>query len=136
MFWKRHVNEAGRRLLRAFAHAHNMLGTDWIEVEGCIVAADHLSRPERTVRRMLAEGTARQDIERFANHHHLSMLVSCFQCDELAPEEEQAVLETYVALAEHRLRQRFPDRQFVTEIVEEEDDVTIMFYQAETPGQS
>jgi len=91
-----------------FLERFEALNIKWTEIQGCFVSKSW-DKASKHVRKLLAEGSTPEDIERLMNHSHMSLVLQSFDSRNTKHLREE-VADLYIAIVEHRLRQEFPDR--------------------------
>ena len=106
-----------------------MFREDRAIVDGCVVCKTRAMK--RWVCELRKDGLSRADVERCVNHVHISNCI-----DSLAPgtsgykdADARKLADVYMALTRFDLEKDFPDRKFAFEVTEDEDDITVTYYQ-------
>ena len=106
------------------------LRSTWKLMHGCVVRTWGTSDTEKWVRGMLASGGSRKEVEVTCNHNHVGMLIDCMvPGTSYEEEDERTVADVVVALALFDLKRAFPDREFFSEVFEEDDYLTVAVFQ-------
>ncbi len=114
-----------------FAEGCRRLARKWQEINGCVIAESGWLAKKR-IKKMFAEGHSRQDIEMLFNHEHMSMVLSSFDSKdskEFEWKDAQLIAEVFASMIERRLKQDFPDKKFVVEVKQEDEDIMVVYYQ-------
>jgi hypothetical protein len=109
-------------------HCIYIFGIDWVDIDGCIVVKQH--RISSEVKKALRSGTPRTDVERLFNHAHMSILFSNFEDVPYTQDDALLIATIFSDFVRGRLHRLFPEKFFFVEILDNDDDVTVTYWQA------
>lgn len=120
--------------IEAFAESCRRLRRKLERYKDCIVSTELSFYTKRQINKMLSENIPRREIESLFNHEHMSMVLSIYDCSDFDWKDAAVIAEVHAAMLERQLRQQYPDRNFVVQIIshlddDENADIDVVFYQ-------
>ncbi|MCK4623820.1 MAG: hypothetical protein KAV00_00790, partial [Phycisphaerae bacterium] len=111
--------------VQEFAEGCRRLLREWHEIDGCVITQS-ANPAKKQIKKMLAKGHSCRDIESLFNHEHMSMVLSSFDSREFEWKDAQLIAEVFASMIERRLKQDYPDKIFVVEVRQEDEDIMVV----------